>query len=425
MAEGQRIIVIGAGMVGLASALSLQAEGHSVTVLDPKGPGEGATMGNPGGLSLSSIFPTAVPGIHKQVPGWLLDPLGPLKIRWSHLPALAPWLWHFLRSANPAQVGRAVAALHALTAPAPEAYAALVARAGAQRLVHWNGHLVVYRSAEAMKAEEPGWRKRAVLGIAAEELALDTPREMEPALDAAYRWGRFVPGNGHISDPRALARLFAETLVRDGGAFLPRCATGFTIENGRVVGVRTSQGDLPCDAVVLAAGSASAPLARQLGDKVPLEAERGYHSEITDCEIELQRPVFATGEKIFAASMETGLRFAGTAEFARPGTPPDWRRADGLLALGQRLFPALREPGAVESRTRWMGLRPGTPDSLPALGMASGARNAVHAFGHGHIGITGAAMSGRVVAALIAGRPSPVPLAPYYPARFQRRVSQD
>lgn len=412
-------------MVGLASALALQAEGHKVTVLDPKGPGEGATMGNPGGLSLSSIFPTAVPGIHRQMPGWLLDPLGPLKIRWSHLPALAPWLWHFLRAANPAQVARATAALHALTAPAREAYAPLLARAGAQRLVQWRGHLMVYRSAEAMAAEAAGWRKRAALGIAAEDLPLDAPRAMEPALDPAYRWGRFVPGNGHVSDPRALARLFAEALVRDGGAFLPRGATGFALEGGRVTAVKTPQGDLPCDAVVLAAGSASAPLARQLGDKVPLEAERGYHAEVSESEIELKRPVFATGEKIFAASMETGLRFAGTAEFARPGTPPDWRRAEGLLALGQRLFPALREPGAVEHRTRWMGLRPGTPDSLPALGPASGARNAVHAFGHGHIGITGAAMTGRVVAALIAGRPSSVPLAPYHPARFQRRVSSD
>ncbi|WP_431285202.1 NAD(P)/FAD-dependent oxidoreductase [Humitalea sp. 24SJ18S-53] len=409
-----RVVVVGAGAVGLCCALTLQMQGHDVTILDPAGPGEGATMGNPGGISVSSIFPTAVPGIHRKVPGWLLDPLGPLAIHWRHLPALAPWLWRFLRSATPARAEAATLALRALTADAPAVYAPLLAYADAADLMRQDGHLIVYRSIATMEAEAASWRRRAALGIEATPLGPEV-LDLEPALDPAFRCGRLVPGNAHCPDPRRLMQRFAATLERQGGRLLRQAAHDVAITDGRVAAVRTEAGDIQADAVILAAGAHSRRLAARLGDRVPLEAERGYHAEVQNCGIRLRRPVFSTADKVFAASMDTGLRFAGTAEFAGADTAPDWRRADGLFALGRSLFPALRQD---ETITRWMGLRPSTPDSLPVIGRSRRAANAFHAFGHGHVGLTGAAMTGRIVAALVADAPSPVPLAPYAPDRF-------
>ncbi|WP_347555061.1 FAD-binding oxidoreductase [Robbsia sp. KACC 23696] len=412
------IVVIGAGLVGLCTALTLQTRGRQVHLIDPGQPGSGASQGNPGGLSVTSIFPMAVPGIHKKVPGWLLDPLGPLAIRWSHLPALAPWMIRFLQAANPEQVARGVAGLFALTGGAVEGYTALAARAQASALIRADGHLMVYRSAAVMAQEDGAWKKRAALGIAFDTLDADTLRQMEPELDPAFVCGRYVPGNAHCTDPLRLAGHFVQALQRDGGIVSRVAATGFDLVDGQVRGVRTDAGVIAASHVVLCAGAHSAPLARQLGNRVALEPERGYHAQITDCDVVLQRPVFSTEAKVFAASMVDGLRFAGTAEFAGANAAPDWRRADGLLSLGKSLFPRLAQNGQTVSR--WMGLRPSTPDGLPVLGRAAAASNAILAFGHGHIGVTSAPMTARVVDALIHDETAPVPLLPYRPERFSR-----
>ena len=420
MSNNKTVVVIGAGLVGLCTALSLQKRGYRVHVVDSGEAGAGASMGNPGGLSVTSIFPMAVPGVYKKVPGWILDPLGPLAIRWQHLAAVTPWMLRFLKAATPAQVAIGVGGLYALTAPAVDLYQQLAAQAEAGDLIRADGHLMVYRSQAAMDAENGAWNKRAALGISFEAVDADTLRDMEPELDPAFRFARYVPGNGHVTDPRRLAECFLNALVRNGGRFHHAAAQGFRLQDGKVLAVKTETGELPADYVVLAAGAQSRELARQLGHRVPLEPERGYHAQITHSDVVLQRPVFSTEAKVFAASMEGGLRFAGTAEFAGSKAAPDWRRADGLLQLGRGLFPRLVNASASEQVTRWMGFRPSTPDGLPVLGASCGASNAFFAFGHGHIGVTSAPMTGEIITSLISGETPAVNLAPYSPLRFGR-----
>ena len=420
MNNSKTVVVIGAGLVGLCTALSLQQRGCRVHVVDPGEPGAGASMGNPGGLSVTSIFPMAVPGIYKKVPGWILDPLGPLSIRWQHLPAVAPWMLRFLKAGNAAQVAVAVAGLYALTAPALDLYQQFAASADASDLIRADGHLMVYRSQASMHAENAAWNKRAALGISFESISADVLHDMEPELDPAFQYARYVPGNGHCANPQRLAERFLAAVVRDGGRFHRAAAQGFRLQDGKVLAVKTDTGELPADYVVLAAGAQSRQLARQLGHHIPLEPERGYHAQITESDVILRRPVFSTEAKVFAASMEGGLRFAGTAEFGGAKAPPDWRRADGLLQLGRGMFPRLAKPSASEQVTRWMGFRPSTPDGLPVLGVSSAANNAFFAFGHGHIGVTSAPMTGEIITSLISGGTPTVNLAPYSPTRFGR-----
>lgn len=416
-------VIIGAGIVGVTTALALQNKGFSVKILAPGGPGNGASAGNPGALSKSSILPAAMPGVHKKVASWLLNPMGPLSMRWLHLPFMAPWLIQFLRNAQPRTMAASMAALARLTDRAREAYQPLLTQAGATHLVSDRGHLLVYRSRTHFDAETESWERRAGLGIACTSLAADEVRALEPNLDPHYRFGRLVPGNSHIADPLELVRLLARSVIARGGQVLDEAATGFAIEDGRIVGVRTDKETHRADRVVVAAGSGSAKLAAMLGDKVLLEAERGYNVTIAEPGFTLARPVFSTEAKLMAASMTGGLRLAGTAEFSGHDTPPDWRRSAALRTLGGALFPALRDIPEGEA-TRWAGYRPSTPDSLPVIGPAGKIANIYYAFGHGHLGMTTAAVTAEIVAALAAGEATPIAIDAFSPSRFARQATR-
>ncbi|HUK59466.1 MAG TPA: FAD-binding oxidoreductase [Stellaceae bacterium] len=414
----KRVVVIGAGMVGIAAASWLRRDGHSVVVIDPGAPGEGASFGNAGCLNASSVVPMAMPGTMRNAPRWLLDPLGPLAIRWQYLPALAPWLVRFARTGTAENAARTARALRALLGPALASLAPLVKNAGAEHLVEKRGHLVVYRSEESFAKETAQWNLRRDNGVAWDTLGADQLRQLEPALSREYVRGRFIAENGHTSDPYRLVQALADALRRDGAEIRRARATGFELDGQRLTSVRTDGGAIAADAVVVAAGAYSAPLAAALGDKVPLETERGYHLMLRDPEATPHIPTTEAEGKFVATPMLGGLRFAGTVEFAGLRAAPDWRRAHVLLRLGRRMFPALPAAPDAARVSVWMGHRPSLPDSLPVLGPASASPDVIYAFGHGHVGMVGAPMTGKLVADLIAGRDPGIDMAPYRARRF-------
>ena len=418
MPERPHGLVIGAGIVGLSTALALQRDGHTVTVLDPAGPAGGASSGNAGWLSGASVVPSAYPGILKSVPGWLMDPLGPLSLRWRHLPAATPWLWRFVRAGTAPQVLAQARALRQLLAPSVVAHRALAEAVGAQHLIRQQGALWVYRTEAGFRADAGGAALRRAQGITVEDLDADALRQLEPSLGRDIRFARFIAENGHCTDPAALCHLAAETLVRNGGQVLREAAVAIEQQNGRVVSVRTPQADHPADWLVLAAGAWSAPLAAALGDRVPLESERGYHLEIADPAVMPRLPIMSGEGKFAVTPMAGKLRFAGTVEFAGLAAPPDWRRADLLLRQARALFPALPADLPEAKISRWLGHRPSTPDSLPVIGRSRRAANAFHAFGHGHVGLASGPFTGHIVADLIAGRTPSIDLEPFSPGRF-------
>lgn len=414
--EGE-VVVVGAGIVGLCVATSLQRDGRSVVLVDPGGPGEGASSGNAGGLSAGSVVPVSAPGVLKNVPRWLRDPLGPLTIRWRYLPQIMPWLIRFVRAGRADRVEAQARALRDLLGPVMTAYAPIAEAAGATHLVHHRGHLSIYRSRAGLADDMGAWELRRRHGVPVEELGAEEMRQLVPELARDYTHGMLIPENGHCSDPLELSRLIAAALEAGGARFVRAKAQDFAIERRRVVAVRTSEGEIEADAVVLSAGAWSRPLAKTLGDDVPLETERGYHVMIPDAGVAPRLPVMAGEDKAAITAMEGGLRIAGTVELAGLHAPANWERARKLVTIGRRIFPALPEM-PEERLSMWMGHRPSLPDSLPVIGPSRAAANAFHAYGHGHVGLTAAAMTGKLVADLVAGRTPPIDLTPFRADRF-------
>ncbi|HEX9464444.1 MAG TPA: FAD-dependent oxidoreductase [Alphaproteobacteria bacterium] len=413
-----RVGVIGAGMVGVAAASYLQRDGHDVILIDPGNPGEGASFGNAGCLNGSSVVPMSMPGVLRNVPRWLFDPLGPLAIRWRYLPVLAPWLYRFVRAGTPGRVQAEARALRSLLKPSLDCLAPLVKAAGAEDLVFRLGHLFAYRSEANFARERGAWALRRDNGITWDEFNADELRQLEPALARDYRYGIVVRENGHIGNPLRLVQCLAETLTRNGGTIRRARVAGFDIADGRLRAIRTDAGPIAADKAVIAAGAYSKPLAAALGDRVPLETERGYHLMIHDPEVMPRIPTYEADGKFVATPMETGLRFAGTVELASLDASPDWRRARILLDQGRRMLPGLAAHHAEERISVWMGRRPSLPDSLPVIGAARRTPDVVYAFGHGHVGMAAAPMTGRLVAELIGGRPPATDLAPFQASRF-------
>jgi len=410
-----RIAVVGTGIVGVCSAAWLQRDGHRITFIDPRPPGEACSFGNAGSLSPSACLPVGMPGMWKKVPGWLTDPLGPLTVRWSYLPRALPWLLRFLHHSSPREVTRIAAAMRGLLAPIFESYGPLVEHAGAQDLVRRSGCLYVYSSRETADQWRWGMDLRRSLGVDLRDVGEEELASLEPDLKGKFRFGLLAPENGSTVDPSALVKAIHAQCLKDGAVGVSGSAVSFLKNKNEISGIRL-QNDLvvDCDGVVIAAGAWSKPLAAQLGANVPLETQRGYHVTVKSTNLQLRHTVMAVEHNLMINPMRMGLRLAGTVEFAGLQAPPRHERAQALLQKGRELFPHLDTSDTSE----WMGHRPCLPDSLPVIGRAPGADNAWLAFGHGHVGMCAGATTGREIAHLVAGRPAQVDLAAFAANRF-------
>lgn len=417
-ANPRKVAVLGAGMIGICSALWLQREGFTVTIIDPNPPGSGSSYGNAGGFSPASVVPMSMPGVLRHVPGYLADPESPLVIRWRYLPTLAPWLWRFIRSGERQRVEQQARALRDLLGPVFDCLAPLAKQARAEHIVRRDGMLYVYRSAESFQGDTLGWDLRRRNGIAFERLSGGQIRDFDPSLSDAFREAVLVPGNGHMVDPQDLVRHLAQAALAAGAELVTGTAQGFELADGRLSGVRVDGRIVAAEAAVVACGAYSKRLTDGLGERIPLDTERGYHVLFKTPEAMPRVPVLDAERKFVATPMRAGLRIAGIVEFAGFKRPPDRRLTERLLGQARAMFPALRQDYPDSEIGRWMGFRPSMPDSLPVIGHAKASRDVVYAFGHGHVGMCGGPMTGKLVAELLAGRPTSIDVAPFSPGRF-------
>ena len=413
-----RVAVIGSGVVGLACAATLTQRGHRVRWIDPDPPGRGCSGGNAGLFSLSSFVPLALPGAWAKAPGWLTDPQGPLTIRPAYLSRVLPWLWQLHRSSRLDRVVASADAMHTLLAPTWDAWLPLAQWAGASALIRRDGWAAAYRSKMALDGDALGWRLRTERGIRIDTLTGGSVREFDPNLSPAITHLLHLPDQGHCLDPLGLCQALARAVLAHGAdAPVPGRALSFEVRDGRIAQVHTERGAIDVDAVVVAAGAFSGALAAQLGARVPLDTERGYHITLKSPSVMPRVPLLEAEGKWFATPMTAGLRLAGTVEFAGLDAAPNWLRANALVDQLPKLLPQLNHR-AIGDADRWMGRRPSLPDSRPVIGRSPRFVNAVLAFGHAHVGLTSAAMTGRLVAQLLTGERPSIDLSPFAPDRF-------
>jgi D-amino-acid dehydrogenase len=414
MSPKPEVIVVGAGVVGLTAALALQMRGLSVAVVDREGPAAGASAGNAGALAFSDILPLASPGMLRKAPKWLLDPLGPLTVPPAYALKIAPWMLRFWRACSPAQVRRSTVAQTALMDLARRELEPFLAATGTLPMLRKEGNLQVYESEAEFRAALPGWQVRTDHGI--EVVHMDRPAmdALQPGLSPRFQHGTFTPGWQSVTDPKDYTLALADRFRANGGEVMRGEVVSLS-PVGDGVTLQLAGGEaLAAHHVVLAAGAHSHYLARGLGDRIPLETERGYNTTLPADAFDIRTQVTFGGHGFVVTRLTSGIRVGGAVELGGLSLPPNFRRAEAMLKKAQGFLPGLKTSGG----TQWMGFRPSLPDTLPAIGPSRATPRVTYAFGHGHLGLTQSTATARLVADLVTGAPLPIDISPFSPQRF-------
>lgn len=416
MASPLKIAVIGAGIVGVSTALWLRRDGHNVTVFDRIEPGDSkqTSYGNAGLLARSSVIPVPTPGLIKAVPKMLLTKDGPLFLKWRYLPKLLPWLIPFLKGANESTVRRVATALTDILGDAVEQHTTLAEGTDAAQYITKGSYTFLYKDRAYYEKEALSFSIRAENGFTWDELDRNALLEIDPNLGPDYGFGASVHDHGWITNPGAYTAALFDAFRALGGTFVKAEVQDLTpLENGSAQ-VTASGETHQFDRVTLASGAWSKKLADKLGHSVALETERGYHVMLKDSSIRPPNPYMIGDAKFGLTPMQQGVRAAGLVEFGGLEAAPSTAPLDLFRRSLRRVYPKIE----WHEEETWMGHRPSTTDSLPLIGESTRAKGIYFAFGAQHIGLTSGPKTGRLIADMIGDRHPNIDLSPFATNRF-------
>ena len=407
-------VVVGAGIIGTAISLDLQKRGRRVVLVHRDAPGKGASFGNMASIAVTEFMPASRPSVWKQIPGWMLDPEGPVRVRPGYMPKLVPWFLRFIAASRPTKLRELEAQGAALCSRALGDTLDLLRETGLSDQISQEGCLSLYADEAEFKADREHIEILERFGISHEVTGRQAITALEPEISDMIGMAVLFPQNRSMKDPYKLVLALAERFVALGGR----------IESGEVVGcVRSDRmrevvlkdgRKLPAGEVVICAGAYSAKLARDLGEPIPLETERGYHTQIMAPGISMKHSIIWPAKAFMVTPTAGGIRVGGTVEMAGLDSPPDYRRAKITVKRAREALPNLR----CEDFTEWMGHRPALPDTVPILSASARTKGLFYATGHGHLGLTYAATTARLMGELITGGKPSVDLRPYRVNRF-------
>lgn len=408
------VVVVGAGIIGTTIAYELQRRGKAVVLIEREPDGKGASYGNMASIAVTEFMPASRPSIWAQMPKWLIDPEGPVRLRPAYMPRLMPWFLRFLSASRPSRVRELEAAGAVLCNRVYEDLLLLLQSAELTDILTDEGCLSLYADEAEFRADREHIEVLERFGFRHEVLGANAIRDLEPALTSKIAKAVLFPDNRSIRDPYNLLLKLREKFLSLGGRLEQGDVDGFYHGDG-IKAVRLKDGrSIGASRIVLCAGAYTGKLSRLLGEPIPLETERGYHTQIMEPGISMRHSIIWPARAFMVTPTAGGIRVGGTVEMAGLDAAPDYRRAKVLVKRAQEALPELQTNQATE----WMGHRPALPDTVPIIGPSAKHRGVFYATGHGHLGLTYAATTARLIADLVTGQTPPIDLRSYRVDRF-------
>ncbi len=412
--NGKSVIIVGGGIIGINAACFLGEAGYSVTLIDRDGICKGTSSGNASALAFTDVLPMAHKGLIKNVPRWLMDPLGPLSIPLAYLPTILPWLLRLIRESSPDKTSYSMDAQVSLMRLSELETQELARRAGISDMIRNDGSLELYATESASKAALATWERRQRYGIAFEHVRGARLAELQPGLAKSVVCGTYSPTWKTVSDPYDYAVKLWEYAQKLGAKFIQAEVTALDFDETNAIARLRDGSDIKSNYIINAAGAWSHKLAATIGEKIPLETERGYNTTLPLGAFDAKLMLIFSSDAFVLTPLTNGIRIGGAVELAGLNMQPNYKRSAAMLEKAKHYLPDLKTGGG----TQWMGFRPSLPDTLPAIGASKSSPRIIHAFGHGHLGLTQSAATGRLICDIICRETPSLNLTPFNPQRF-------
>jgi len=412
MSEKIKVGIVGAGIQGISNALFLQKKGFEVTIFDRDEPGSPvASYGNAGHFSPYASLSLNRTDILADIPAMLMSSTGPLALKWNYVPKMIPWFIKFILNTTKNKMMHTARNMHQILDLALPAYDELFDEINLDGLVENKGILYIWNNKD-LKSRELEIKVREELGVKQQLVNTKEIHDLEPNIKPFYHGGVYYPYARHARNPKKILIKFFELFLKKGGKFEKKNIKDINFNSEKPIFV-TEEKKFTFDKVIIACGAFSKKLTDNLGEKIPLETERGYHVHFKDCDHLLNRPVIFSNRGFGISPMEQGLRVVGTVEFGGLDNPLSKSRIKNLINNAKYMLGDL-----PEHEDEWLGFRPTLPDFLPVIGPSKNHKNVFYCFGHHHLGWTLGPISGKIVSGMIAKENTNLNLTPYSSLRF-------
>ena len=412
MNNNLKIGIIGAGIQGISNALFLQKKGFEVTIFDREDPGSpAASYGNAGHFSPYACVLMNRPDILTDVPAMLLSSTGPLALKWNYVPKMIPWFIQFIRNCTTKRMMHTAKNMNQILNLALSAYDELFDDIELDGLVEKKGILYIWND-QSLKSRDLEIKVRDELGVDQQVVSPKEIHDLEPNIKPFYHGGVYYKHGRHARNPKKILLKFFDLFLKKGGKFLKKNVQDINFD-GEKPAIKTETQRYIFDKLIIACGAFSKKLTDNLGERIPLDTERGYHVHFKDCDHLLKRPVIFSNRGFGITPMEQGLRVVGTVEFGGLKNPLSKSRVKNLINNAKYMLGDL-----PEHEDEWLGFRPTLPDFLPVMGPSKKYKNIFYCFGHHHLGWTLGPISGKIISGMIAEENTNLNLDPYSPKRF-------
>ena len=412
MNNNLKIGIIGAGIQGISNALFLQKKGFEVTIFDREDPGSpAASYGNAGHFSPYACVLMNRPDILTDVPAMLLSSTGPLALKWNYVPKMIPWFIQFIRNCTTKRMMHTAKNMNQILNLALSAYDELFDDVELDGLVEKKGILYIWND-QSLKSRDLEIKVRDELGVDQQVVSPKEIHDLEPNIKPFYHGGVYYKHGRHARNPKKILLKFFDLFLKKGGKFLKKNVQDINFV-GEKPAIKTETQRYIFDKLIIACGAFSKKLTDNLGERIPLDTERGYHVHFKDCDHLLKRPVIFSNRGFGITPMEQGLRVVGTVEFGGLKNPLSKSRVKNLINNAKYMLGDL-----PEHEDEWLGFRPTLPDFLPVMGPSKNYKNIFYCFGHHHLGWTLGPISGKIISGMIAEENTNLNLDPYSPKRF-------